>query len=124
MRRISLRNQSGDPTVKNSAAGDLWHHDILSYLGSMNSALAVLAAIRLYALWRPSRVLGKEDIALDVTAMIVLGVGNLSQAILNFTRSRWNDRWIMGKGFDRITVLDTLFTILDCSAALARIVTM
>ena len=94
----------------------------MAYLGGMNTALLALAAIRFYAYLRPSRALGKEDIALDVTSLIVLGVGNCSQMVLNFSKSRWNDRWIMGKGLDRITVFDTIFTILDWTAALARIV--
>ena len=93
----------------------------MAYLGGMNTALLALAVIRLYAHLRPSRILGREDIALDVTSLIVLGVGNCSQMVLNFTKSRWNDRWIMGKGLDRITVLDTVFTVLDWTAALVRI---
>ena len=93
----------------------------MAYLGGMNTALLALAAIRLYAHLRPSRVLGKDDLALDVTALLVLGVGNCSQMVLNFTTSRRNDRWIMGKGLDRITVLDTVFTVLDWTAALAHI---
>lgn len=90
----------------------------------MNTPLALLAVLRLYALRRPSRYLSSKtsagDIALDITALLVLGLANFSQAILNFTLSRKNDRWIMGKGFDRITVLDAVFTVLDWGFALAR----
>lgn len=59
---------------------------------------------------------GGRDRALDVTALIFLGVANSSPAVLNFTRSRNSDRLVMGRGFDRITVLDAVFT-----AAFARL---
>ncbi|KAI0901246.1 hypothetical protein F4806DRAFT_187412 [Annulohypoxylon nitens] len=124
MQRISHRKRSKDTSIRSSPTGDLWHHDILAYLGGMNTPLALLAVLRLYALRRPSRYLSSKtsagDIALDITALLVLGLANFSQAILNFTLSRKNDRWIMGKGFDRITVLDAVFTVLDWGFALAR----
>lgn len=122
MRKLSHRKTSKDPVVSSSPAGDKWHHDIMAYLGGMNSPLSLLAILRLYALLRPSRYLSAKsyagDAALDVTALIVLGLGNFSQAVVNFTLSRKNDRWIMGKGIDRITILDAVFTVLDWSFAL------
>ncbi|KAI1506702.1 hypothetical protein F5X99DRAFT_365234 [Biscogniauxia marginata] len=123
MRKISTRSRSRDAAIRQSPSGDAWHHDIMAYLGGMNSSLAVLAALRVYALARPSRVLGGggDDVSLDVTALVVLGIANFSQALLNFVLSRPSDRWIMGKGFDRITVLDAVFTVLDWMAAAARI---
>ncbi|KAI1658324.1 hypothetical protein F4813DRAFT_388599 [Daldinia decipiens] len=127
MRRISHRKTFKDPAVRSSPSGDKWHHDILAYLGGMNSPLVLLSILRLYSLLRPSRYLSSKtsagDVPLDITALTVLGLANFSQAILNFTLSRNNDRWIMGKGLDRITVLDAVFTVLDWSFALARVVT-
>ncbi|KAH8892277.1 hypothetical protein GQ53DRAFT_746190 [Thozetella sp. PMI_491] len=124
MRRISLRKRSADASISALPAGDRWHHDILAYLGGMNTPLALLAVLRLYALVRPSRLFStgstKSDVPLDVLGLVVLGLANFSQAILNFTLSRSNNRWIMGKGLDRITVLDAVFTVLDWSAAAAK----
>ncbi|KAI5868114.1 hypothetical protein GGS23DRAFT_544095 [Durotheca rogersii] len=124
MRRISLRKHSKDPAIRSTPAGDKYHHDIMAYLGGMNSPLALLAWLRLFALLRPSKFFSARssagDAALDITALIVLGLGNLSQAVLNFTTSRKSDRWIMGKGLDRITVFDAVFTVLDWCFALAR----
>ncbi|KAI1269741.1 hypothetical protein F5Y18DRAFT_108780 [Xylariaceae sp. FL1019] len=121
MRKLSLRKRDTDPSIRALPEGDSWHHDIMSYLGGMNTSLAVLALLRLYALVRPSRLFGKEDVSQDVTALIVLGVANCSQAILNFVIGGKHDRWICGKGLDRITVLDAVFTVLDWSAALGKI---
>ncbi|KAI5928161.1 hypothetical protein F4810DRAFT_706056 [Camillea tinctor] len=122
MRKLSTRRTSSDPAVRHSPAGDAWHRDFMACLGGLNSSLAVLAALRVYALARPSRVLGGNSVALGVTALAVLDAANLSQAFVNFTVSRAGDRWIMGKGWDRITVLDALFTVLDLGAAVARVV--
>ncbi|TLD12265.1 uncharacterized protein PgNI_04934 [Pyricularia grisea] len=125
MRKISRRKGSAEASIRLTPEGDSWHHDIMAYLGAMNSSLAVLALLRIYALARPSRILGGRDggdVAQDVTALIVLGLANFSQAFLNFTLSRRSDRWIIGKGLDRITVLDAVFTVLDWAAAIGRIV--
>ncbi|KAL2847498.1 hypothetical protein BJY01DRAFT_246725 [Aspergillus pseudoustus] len=128
MRKLSLRKTSTDPTVRSLAEGDRWHHDIMAYLGGMNSAPALLAFLRLWAItgWKVPRFLstGAEkgsSLQLDIIALTVLGLANFSQAFLNFTTGRNNGRWIMGKGMDRITVLDALFTVLDWSAAIAQI---
>ncbi|TLD23110.1 hypothetical protein PspLS_07595 [Pyricularia sp. CBS 133598] len=124
MRKISRRKGSAEASIRLTPGGDAWHHDIMGYLGAMNSSLALLAILRIYALARPSRALGGKDsdVAQDVTALIVLGLANFSQAFLNFTLSRRSDRWIMGKGLDRITVLDAVLTVLDWAAAIGRIV--
>jgi hypothetical protein len=61
------------------------------------------------------------SLQLDIVALAVLGLANFSQAFLNFTTGRNNGRWIMGKGFDRITVLDALCTVLDWGAAITKI---
>ncbi|RYP53976.1 hypothetical protein DL768_001126 [Monosporascus sp. mg162] len=125
MRSISRRATSADAKVRQSPEGDPWHHDIMAYMGHLSTSLAVLAGLRLYALRRPSRLLGdggRDDIALDVTALAVLCVANFSQVVLNFTLSRNNDRWIMGKGLDHITILDLLFAVIDGAAAIARVI--
>jgi hypothetical protein len=62
-----------------------------------------------------------EEIDLDVLALTVLALANGSQAFLNLFVYRKNDRWIMGKGLDRITVLDTVFTILDAAVVIAKL---
>jgi hypothetical protein len=97
----------------------------MAYLGGMNSAPMLLALLRLWALWKKPRFLTtgteKGDLRLDIVALLVLGLANCSQAFLNFTTARKNGRWIMGKGLDRITVLDAVFTVLDWTAAVVRI---
>ena len=134
MRKYSKRKHSTDPLVRKLAKGDPWHHDIMAYLGYMNTSLAALALLRLYALCKltkrasPSPAAGalstgsvKGDIPLDVTALVVLGLGNASQAYGNFAGAIRHGRWIMGSGFDIITVLDALFTVLDGLAAMGRV---
>lgn len=96
----------------------------MSYLGGLNTSLALLALCRLYALVRPSKLLSsgsvRGDIPLDFLALLVLGLGNFSQAFMNFATAFGTNRWIMGKGCDRITVLDLVFTVLDWSAAILK----
>lgn len=126
MQKLSHRKRSTDAAVRSTPSGDAWHHDIMAYLGGMNTSLAVLAGLRLYALFRPSSALvstgsAKGDVPLDFLALVVLGVGNFSQAFANFTIGARTDRWIMGKGLDRITVLDAVFTVLDWTAAFGRV---
>ncbi|EJT78040.1 hypothetical protein GGTG_03143 [Gaeumannomyces tritici R3-111a-1] len=131
MRKLSRRRHASGTAVAASPAGDAWHHDIMAYLGGMNTSLALLALLRLYAVARPSPsrdMVGdassssSSSLSPDVTALAVLGLANFSQAALNFTIGARSDRWIMGKGLDRITVLDVVFTVLDWTAALARVV--
>ncbi|KAK3072626.1 hypothetical protein LTR53_006490 [Teratosphaeriaceae sp. CCFEE 6253] len=97
----------------------------MAYLGGMNSPLALLALLRLYTLYRPSSRLltgtAAGEAATDVMALSVLGLANFSQAFCNFTIGARSDRWIMGKGWDRITVLDAVFTVLDWTAAFNRL---
>ncbi|KAL4868372.1 hypothetical protein BDV12DRAFT_197417 [Aspergillus spectabilis] len=125
MRKLSTRKSSSDATVSSLAQGDKWHHDIMAYLGGINSAPALLAFLRLWAIWKTPRFLStgteKGDLRLDIIALLVLGLANFSQAFLNFTIARTSGRWIMGRGWDRITVLDALFTGLDWGAAVANI---
>lgn len=92
----------------------------MAYLGGMNTGYVVLAAFRLYALSKTASGTA-EDGYLDVVALTVLAFGNTSQAILNFGLSPKTGRWIMGTGFDRITVLDALFAVLDSSVIAARL---
>ena len=102
------------------AGGDDWHHDLLRYLGFINSAFALLAGLRFFRI--PSTGTGDcaEDAAalLDVLALAVLGWANGSQALLDLTWIRRSGRWKID-GFDVISVLDTLFTVLDFASVLA-----
>ncbi|KLU82494.1 hypothetical protein MAPG_01566 [Magnaporthiopsis poae ATCC 64411] len=127
MRKLSRRKHSSDAAVAASPSGDAWHHDIMTYLGGMNTSLALLALLRLYAVSRPSSPLssrllgGGGDVSHDFTALAVLGLANFSQAVLNFNNGARAKRWIMGMGLDRITVLDAVFTVLDWTAAFAKV---
>ncbi|KAJ6020567.1 hypothetical protein N7540_006071 [Penicillium herquei] len=91
----------------------------------MNSAPALLAFLRLWAIWKSPHFLSsgstQGDSRIDILALLVLGIANGSQALINFTTSRRSGRWIMGRGFDRITVFDALFTVLDLFTAMAKI---
>jgi hypothetical protein len=118
MSKLSLRRLSTTPYIASTPQGDGWHHDIMAYLGGMNTGYVVLAAFRLYAM---SKVASGDDRYMDVVALTVLAFGNASQAILNFTLSPKTGRWIMGTGLDRITVLDAVFTVLDSSVVAARL---
>lgn len=124
MRKLSNRKNSSDPTIRKLVEGDPWHHDALSYLGAINTSMALLAILRLYNLIWPSRPFStgsvKGDIPLDVLALTVLGLANFSQAFMNFSTGLRTDRWIVGKGLDRITVLDAVFTVLDWTAAVGK----
>lgn len=111
MRKLSKRSQSKDSSISSTPEGDEWHHDIMAYLGYINVGYAALAGMRLHShIYSPGSA---SNIELDVLALTVLGIANASQAWANFTLSRKSGRWIMGTGWDRITVLDALFTVLD-----------
>jgi hypothetical protein len=58
---------------------------------------------------------------LDALALTALAVVNASQAFLNLFVVRENERWIMGKWFDMITVLDTVFSALDTAVVNAKL---
>ena len=117
MRKISKRSQSKAVAISSTPEGDEWHHDIMAYLGYINVGYAALASLRL---WRHvSRSTPESNVELDVLALTVLGIANASQAWGNFMLSRNSGRWIMGIGWDRITVLDALFTVLDGAAVYA-----
>jgi hypothetical protein len=128
MRKLSKRKFDKAPAIRDLPIGDRWHHDIMAYLGSINTSMALLALLRLYTIIKPTKALStgsvKGDVPLDVMALLVLGLANFSQAFMNFSLGWRTDRWIMGKGFDRITVLDALFTVLDWSAALVKITSL
>lgn len=89
----------------------------MAYLGGINTGYVALAAFRLYSLSKGSDRNGD----LDVLALTVLSIANASQAVLNFGLSPKSGRWIMGTGFDRITVLDALFGVLDAAVVIARL---
>ena len=117
MRKISKRSQSKSVAVSSTPEGDEWHHDIMAYLGYINVGYAALAGLRLWN--HVSRSSLGSNVDLDVMALTVLGIANASQAWGNFVLSRNSGRWIMGNGWDRITVLDALFTVLDGAAVYA-----
>tara|TARA_R110002060_G_scaffold43513_3_gene54925 strand:- start:100 stop:507 length:408 start_codon:yes stop_codon:yes gene_type:complete len=131
MLRIALRAHSKDPHVVSTPTGDAWHHDILAYLGNINLGFVALAGLRLYSLClanigaSPDQafVIGSGDKVndLDILALTVLGIANASQAYGNLFVLRYTDRWIVGKGFDRITVLDTVFAVLDFAVVGAKV---
>lgn len=114
MRKLSKRAQSNTTAISSTPSGDEWHHDIMAYLGYINVSLAALAGLRLYDLSKQSPSLASSS-DLDVLALLVLGIANGSQAFGNFGRARKSKRWIMGSGWDRITVLDAAFMVLDCA---------
>lgn len=125
MRKISKRRMSNNAAIRKLTEGDAWHHDIMAYLGAINTPMVLLALLRLVTIFKPIKGLSNgsidDDIPLDVMALFVLGLANFSQAYMNFWSGWRTDRWIMGKGLDRITVLDALFTILDWSAAIKKL---
>jgi hypothetical protein len=108
MRKLSMRSESKSAIISSTPEGDDWHHDIMAYLGYINVGFAALAGLRLYSL-----VDSPASPDLDILALTVLGIANGSQACGNFVRARKSGRWIMGNGWDRITVLDALFMVLD-----------
>ena len=111
MRKLSTRSASSSTTISATPEGDEWHHDIMYYLGNINIGYAVLAGARLWHhINAPTPTVITET---DILALSVLGIANASQAWGNFVVSQSSGRWIMGTGFDRITVLDALFTVLD-----------
>ena len=121
MRKLSRRRSSSTPYIASTPQGDGWHRDIMAYLGGMNTGYVVIAAFRLYALYRLSTDAVENSAYMDVVALTVLAFGNASQAVLNFGLSPRSGRWIMGTGLDRITVLDAFFAVLDGSVVAARV---
>ncbi|PVH79105.1 hypothetical protein DL98DRAFT_231496 [Cadophora sp. DSE1049] len=131
MLRIARRAYSKDPHIASTPAGDAWHHDILAYLGNINLGFVALAALRLFSLYQSTNLASPDQISvtgsgdkvndLDILALTVLGIANASQAYENLCVLRYTDRWIVGKGFDRITVLDTVFSVLDFAVVGAKV---
>lgn len=108
----------------------------MRYLGGINLGYAILATLRFIPLFGVVRSKGPDAVAasnsakevqaaLDVLSLTALGFANLSQAYLNFFVAKPSNRWIVGnwKGLqtDRITLLDSLFTILDFGIVGARL---
>lgn len=121
MRKLSYRRTSTTPYIASTPQGDDWHHDIMAYLGGMNTGYVVLAVFRLYAISKLSTDSVENNGYMDVVALTALAFGNASQAVLNFAMSPKSGRWIMGTGLDRITILDALFAVLDSSVVAARL---
>jgi hypothetical protein len=98
-------------------------HNLLVYLGGTNTGFIALVALRLYPLLKavkgPSEAESYEA-DLDVLAFTVLAVLNASQAFLYLFVVRENEKWIMGKGFDMFTVLDTVFPALNTAVVNAK----
>lgn len=111
----TTRTKSKNLAIDSSPGGDDWHHDLFRYLGYINSAFALLAGLRLFRI--PSTGTYTGDVALDVLALTVLGWANGSQAYLDL-RIRKSGRWAID-GFHVITLLDTLFTVLDFACVVA-----
>ena len=124
MRKLSKRSISSMPFVSSTPGGDAWHHDIMKYLGNINTGFAILAAIRLYVLIKKKSSNSAEEANMDILALTALGVANASQAVGNLGFARKSGRWIVGHGFDRITVLDTLFAVLDATVVIARLLNL
>ncbi|KAH7329589.1 hypothetical protein B0I35DRAFT_474170 [Stachybotrys elegans] len=124
MRDFSKRQFSHKPSIRNVPDGDVWHHDIMAYLGALNASLTFLALLRLYAIWFPSKYLSsgtsQGDISLDIMSLLVLCSANMSQAIINFHTALQGDRWVMGRGLDIITVMDAVLTVLDLTAIIGK----
>ena len=114
----TTRKRSTDSTIRSTPGGDDWHHDVFTYLGFINSAFALLAGLRLFKF--PSSGTREGDVVLDTLALIVLGWANGSQAYLDLTRIRKSRRWKVD-GFDIITILDTLFAVLDFATVVALV---
>lgn len=76
MRKLTKRTQSANRAVSTQPQGDLWHHDIMAYLGYINVGFAALAGLRLRSLWKGQGAI-KE---VDWLAMTVLAIANGSQA--------------------------------------------
>lgn len=108
----------------------------MRYLGGINAGYAVLALLRFIPLFGVVQSKGADAVsdssaskevqaALDVFALSALGLANASQAYCNFFVAKPSGRWIVGtwRGLqtDRITLLDSLFTILDLSIVGARL---
>lgn len=91
----------------------------MAYLGYINVGYAVLAGIGLWNLKSVTTLRKYPD--LDIVALTVLGIANASQAWGNFMLSRRSGRWIMGMGWDRITVLDMLFAALDGAVLVSHV---
>jgi hypothetical protein len=118
MQKLSKRSTSKDPSISSTSQGDEWHHDVMAYLGFINVGFAALAGLRLYDSLSGTSPASLSSVVteVDILALTVLGIANGSQAWGNFVRTSGSGRWIMGLGsWDRITILDAGFMIVDLS---------
>lgn len=100
-------------------------HTQMRYLGGINLGFVVLASLRFLPLITSSFTAQAQSKriapspwsahseastarALDILALSALGAANASQAALNFFWAKQSGRWIVGHGWDRITVLGEL----------------
>lgn len=130
-----LSTRKADVKTIETPNGDSHHHDLMRYLGAINIGYAVLAGIRLapFVIRRFSSdaktnvkaAVKWDHDAFDIVAFTVLGTANLSQALLNWFWAKPSGRWIIGHLIngkpDRITVLDTLFSVVDFAIVGARL---
>jgi hypothetical protein len=75
MLRVSRHQYSSTPSIASTPEGDAWHHDILAYLGTIETGFAALAALRLNGLVKSTTASedeGSGAINLDVLALTVL----------------------------------------------------
>ena len=79
--------------------------------------------MRLYAISKAtgSATAREESSDVDVLALAVLGIANASQAWNNLMVHRKGHRWLVEKGSDRITVLDTAFAVLNFGVVMAKL---
>ena len=73
--RLSRRKYSATPSVASTPEGDVWHHDVLAYFGTINTGFAALAALRLYGLVKSTTASedeGSRAMNLDVLTLTVL----------------------------------------------------
>lgn len=80
----------------------------MRYLGGINLAPALIAFMRLYAVYKIYRAahpthdtITGEDTRMDVFALTALLAGNASQCAINFP-VRGSGRWFLGRGFNLI----------------------
>jgi len=136
---VGARQDAMDPAIRNTAAGDHWHHDLIVLTGYLNIPFAVLAGLRLFALTLSSphntwtaRFLngqmimpGTEYLVVDLQALLVLAMAHGSMMVWDLTvpgsategMPYGKTRWRMGLLRDHITAIDTLLTVLDLFGA-------
>jgi hypothetical protein len=119
MQKLTSRSKSKDTAVASTPQGDEWHHDIMAYLGFINVGFAALAGLRLFSSLSANSPTSTSSVLseVDFLAVTILGIANGSQTWGDFGLARRSGRWIMGSGWDRITVLDAAFMVVDLAVA-------